>query len=85
LYQIELTRSAARSLKRIEARQRDAIRAKLDEFAQDPRAQRLDIRKLEGRPGYRLRVGDWRVIYEIEDVVRIVTVQKIAPRGSAYR
>ena len=32
-----------------------------------------------------MRVGDWRVIYEIQDVVRVVTVQKIAPPGSAYR
>lgn len=69
----------------MEAKQRNRIRAKLDELAQDPRARHLDIKKLEGRPGYRLRVDDWRVIYEIEDVVRVVTVQRIAPPGSVYR
>src|SRR5690606_20568895 len=38
-----------------------------------------------GRPGYRLRVGDWRVIYELDETVRILGVENVVPRGGAYR
>ena len=41
--------------------------------------------KLQGRPGYRLRVGDWRVIYEINKDEVVIIVMKIAPRGEVYR
>jgi mRNA interferase RelE/StbE len=34
---------------------------------------------------YRIRVGDWRIIYTIEDNVLLVVVIEIAPRGGAYR
>jgi mRNA interferase RelE/StbE len=42
-------------------------------------------KKLTGREEYRIRVGDYRVIYEIHDTVLIVLVIKIAHRGKAYR
>lgn len=44
-----------------------------------------DVRSLSGRPGeYRLRVGTWRVLFELAEGDLIV-VYRIAPRGSAYR
>jgi len=42
-------------------------------------------KKLQGRPGYRLRVGDWRVIYEIGKDRVVIIVMKIAPRGEVYK
>lgn len=44
-----------------------------------------DIKKLECEPYFRLRVGSWRVIYGWRDVVRIITIEKIKPRGDAYK
>ncbi|RPI58500.1 MAG: hypothetical protein EHM56_01630 [Chloroflexi bacterium] len=41
--------------------------------------------KLQNRPGYRLRVGDWRVIYEIENDELIILVLRIGLRGEVYR
>jgi mRNA interferase RelE/StbE len=60
------------------------IRGKIEDLAQDPWAPNNNVKKLVGRPGYRLRVGDWRVIYDLDDALRILAVERIAPRGGAY-
>lgn len=52
-----------------------------------PKSRRpdLDIKKLEGEPFWRLRVGGWRVIFDRQDEVRIIAIEKIKPRGDAYK
>lgn len=52
-------------------------------LAQNPRPP--GIRRLQGRAGWRIRIGDYRVIYEIDDEQRVVEVLKIAHRREAYR
>lgn len=61
------------------------IREKIEFIAQDPHAEIPNALKLQGRPGYRLRVGDWRIIYEIQQDEVIILVLKIAPRGEVYK
>jgi len=61
------------------------IRGKLRNMATDPLAPNNNVKKLQGREGYRLRVGDWRIIYEIRDEQLIVLVLDIGPRGGIYR
>lgn len=61
------------------------IRQKLEQLAADPYSPNVNARKMQNRPGYRLRVGDWRVIYEIHNDELIILVLKIAPRGEVYR
>jgi mRNA interferase RelE/StbE len=39
---------------------------------------------LTGRDGYRLRVGDWRVLFEINDGKLVIVVLAVKPRGEAY-
>lgn len=39
----------------------------------------------QGQPYYRLRVGDWRIIYDRDDDVKIIAMEKIKPRGGAYK
>jgi len=60
------------------------IREKLGQVATDPFASIPNAKKLQGRTGYRLRVGDWRVIYEINKDEVLILVLKIAPRGEVY-
>lgn len=61
------------------------IREKLDQLSSDPYIQNPNLSKLQNRPGYRLRVGDWRVIYELHNDHMIILVLKIASRGEIYR
>jgi mRNA interferase RelE/StbE len=44
-----------------------------------------NVKALQGQPSYRLRVGDWRVIYTLRDEVLTVMVVRIAHRREAYR
>lgn len=85
MYAIILSREAVRALKRMDSRQRELINGRIDGLARDPRDPRLAVRKLSGRPGYRLRVGSWRILYTIDDTVRIIAVEDVVQRGSAYR
>jgi len=85
MYQIFFTRQANRALQKMSRNKARLIREKLDQLAQDPYARNPNLTKLQGRSGYRLRVGDWRVIYEVEDDRLVILVLKIAPRGEVYR
>ncbi|MDJ0978650.1 MAG: type II toxin-antitoxin system RelE/ParE family toxin [Erythrobacter sp.] len=58
------------------------IRAKIEAFAEDPDVTHPNVTKLKGRPEYRLRVQDWRVIFLLED--NLALVRDIGPRGSIY-
>jgi mRNA interferase RelE/StbE len=85
MYRILFTKQADKTLRKMPRNTAQVIRKKLDQLAEDPFAQNPNITRLQGRPGYRLRVGDWRVIYEVEDDRLIVLVLRIAPRGGVYR
>lgn len=61
------------------------IREKLEVIAINPHANHPNAKNLQNRPGYRLRVGDWRVIYEIQNEQLVILVLKVAPRGEVYR
>jgi mRNA interferase RelE/StbE len=61
---------------------RDLLRQKIDELAKEPLALSANVKKLQGRPEYRLRVQDWRIIFRIED--DILWIDNVAPRGSIY-
>lgn len=85
MYQIVFTRQANRALRKMPRNTVRLIREKLDQLAQDPYAHNPNVTKLQGRSGYRLRVGDWRVIYELEDDRLVIMVLKVAGRGGVYR
>lgn len=83
-WRVELTRTAQRDLRRLDAQVRRRVRDALEAFAQDPRAS-TNLRKLTGRPETRLRVGDWRLLLTLDAGTRVIVVMRILPRGRAYR
>jgi mRNA interferase RelE/StbE len=85
VYKIIFSTQAAKSLLKMPRNSANLIREKLEQVAVDPFASIPNARKLQGRQGYRLRVGDWRVIYEIDKDQVVIIVLKIAPRGEVYR
>jgi mRNA interferase RelE/StbE len=82
-YTISILRRAQKELAQLPSgayeRVRDAIRA----LAQDPRP--LGCLKLTGREGWRIRVGDYRVIYELDDKQRVVIILHVGHRRDVYR
>jgi mRNA interferase RelE/StbE len=85
VYRIVFAKEAQRTLLRLPRNTAILIREKLQLLALDPYAPNSNIKKLQNRPGYRLRVGDWRIIYEIQHDVLAILVIKIAKRGEVYR
>ncbi len=83
MWKIEYTRSALRSLRKMPRNTAKTIEKKIAMLAGDPYAPNNNASKLQGREGYRLRVGDWRVLYDLEGD-RIVVLD-VKPRGGAYQ
>jgi mRNA interferase RelE/StbE len=85
VYTIVFKKEAARSLSKLPRKVAKTIRQKLEAVAANPYAENPNAKKLQGREGYRLRVGDWRVLYEIQNDQLVILVLKVAPRGEVYR
>jgi mRNA interferase RelE/StbE len=85
VYEILFTKSADKALRKMPRELARRIRERLDLVARDPYAEHPYVTRLQNRPGYRLRVGNWRVIYEIEREQLVILVLRIASRGEVYR
>ena len=85
MYTIEYSKQSVKSLAAIPANTARLIQSKILQLAADPFALNSNVKKLEGRSGYRLRVGSWRVIYEIQGTRIVIYVLAIAPRGGIYK
>lgn len=85
MYRILFTKSADKTMRKLPREIAQRIRQRLDGIAADPYAKHLDVTKLQNRPGFRLRVGDWRVIYEVVGEELLILVLRVGPRGEVYR
>lgn len=82
-YTVQVTRPAEKLLRRLPQDLLRRLQKTIDGLAVDPRPPGAVM--LTGYDLYRVRVGDWRIIYAIQDDVLIVVVVEVAPRGGAYR
>ncbi len=84
IYRVELTRAAARQVRRLPAETRERILARLEALAEDPRPP--GVRKLAGtEDGYRVRLGAYRILYRIEADRLVVLVMRVGHRREVYR
>jgi mRNA interferase RelE/StbE len=81
-WSVEFERRAARDLERLDPQVKQRVLTAIDRLAHDTRSAAL--RRLSGRPESRLRVGDWRVIVELEIATRTIVIMRVLPRGRAY-
>jgi mRNA interferase RelE/StbE len=83
-YEVEVTHKAAQAVRRLPAADRDRITAAIRNLGNDPRPHGCE--KLAGmKNAYRIRSGDYRVVYTVEDSIRIVSVVRVAHRREVYR
>jgi mRNA interferase RelE/StbE len=85
MFEVKYSKSARKALKTMPRNMAEIIVEKIVTLAADPFVPNNNIRKLTGHPGYRLRVGDWRVVYLIHEQALLIAVVRIAPRGEAYQ
>ena len=85
MYRTLFASGADKALRKMPRDVAQRIRERLADIAADPYAQHPNVTKLQNRPGYRLRVGNWRVIYEIRDDELIILVLTVGSRGEVYR
>ena len=85
MFKIVYSKRAVKALLRMPKKVALLIRENLDQIASDPYKKHNNVTKLQNRPGYRLRVGDWRVIYELKNEDLVILVLKIGARGGIYR
>jgi mRNA interferase RelE/StbE len=83
-YTVELRPSAEKQLDKLPAQLRERIIRRLEELEIQPRPR--EARKVAGREDfYRVRVGDYRIVYELHDRILLVLVIRIGHRREVYR
>jgi len=82
-YRIELRPAAARALRKLDPQVRKRVQGAIALLARDPRPPAA--RALRDRPGFRVRVGDYRIIYSVQDDVLLVVVITLGHRSSVYK
>lgn len=83
-YRVELSRTAAKTLKKMDSAARRQVVAALAKLAREPRPKGFTM--LKGVRGVlRIRVGDYRIIYEVHDNRLVVLVLTIGHRRDVYR
>ena len=84
MFEVVISKSARRCLTRMPAKTAQIIRGKIATVAADPLAQHNNVTPLRGIEGFRLRVGDWRVLYQLDIPAQILSITNVLPRGGAY-
>lgn len=83
-YRIKVQRSAAKALKKIPKPDRKRISKKIDSLAE--KLPNTDTTKMKGNnPFHKVRVGDYRIVYEIQDDLLVILIVKVGHRKDIYR
>ena len=83
-YQIDIAKSAARDFKRLDGTVKRRVQVAIDALKENPRPP--GVKKLEDSDDlWRIRVGDYRIIYSVVDDKLLVLVVRVRHRKDAYR
>lgn len=81
-YRVEVLPAAVKALRRIHPKDQPRLHGAIELLAEDPRPPAA--RRLRGRDGYRVRIGDYRIIYTIEDDALVIVVIALGHRSDVY-
>lgn len=84
-YELLIKRQAKKMLQKLSRPDKVKITEKIIALGSNPNNPLLDIKPLVNQPFYRLRVGEWRVIYNIDTKIKIISIEKINSRGDIYK
>ena len=83
---LAIEKGPAKILARIQPKVAMSMLTKMEAIAANPAARHANVEKMQGiKNAFRLRHGDWRIVYEIDPNLAVVRVTKIGPRGQVYR
>ena len=82
-YELKIKKEAEKELRSLPKVDLKRVIQKIRSLGDNPRPQGAE--KLKGEEGYRIRQGDWRVVYLIDDATKIVRVIRIGHRREVYR
>ena len=84
MYRTEFLSSAAKEFRNLEDEIKRRVVVAIDELVENPRPK--GVRKLRGHKKlYRIRVGSYRVVYELDDAAKLIRVTRIRHRDEVYR
>ena len=85
IWTIVLSSNAKKQLEKIPKNERERLLTAIDMLVYGIKESGLDIKKLLGRPEWRIRLGGWRVLFTIDSDKIVITVISIASRGDVYK
>jgi mRNA interferase RelE/StbE len=85
MYKIIYRKSAAKSLLKLPIKTASQVLTAFEQLSTGTEQPQLEVKKLQGREGYRLRIGGYRAIYRLFNEVMIIEVLKIGSRGDVYK
>ncbi len=83
MYRLELSHNASWQILRLPVETRERVNRAITQLGENPRHN--GSKKLTDREGYRARIGDYRILYVIDDRSKVVTVYRVKGRGEVYR
>ena len=83
MYRLEVSQTAHRQIRRLPAQTQERVNKTIARLAENPRLP--GVKKLTAREGYRVRVGDYRILYQVDDDAKLVIIYRVMARGDVYR
>jgi mRNA interferase RelE/StbE len=83
VYRLEISHTAHHQIRKLPVRTQDRINNTIAGLAENPRPS--GVKKLTAREGYRVRVGDYRVLYRIDDSEKVIIIYRVMGRGDVYK
>lgn len=84
MFKITFSKNADKVLRRMPHNIALTIGKKIKELANNPHRMR-NVKKLTNHPGYRLRVGEWRIIYSVNENELLIHIINVKTRGEVYK